>query len=107
MDAFDSERRVLRLRLESEYLLRKAPSAPAVRKMRRLRPELASQARTQMQAQGRRAFRGPISVEVDIRAMSLANAASAPPAVKAYLDLLEGIAYADDRQIEHLRVTSG
>lgn len=49
---------------------------------------------------GRRAFRGPVSVTLSLHG----KRTNAPASVKAYLDCMEGIFYADDRAVEHLYV---
>jgi hypothetical protein len=73
--------------------------------MRQLEATLAEQARAKMDHQHRRAFRGMVAVEIDLHAIGVQQPAASPPAVKAYLDLLIGIAYEDDRAIACLRVT--
>jgi Holliday junction resolvase RusA-like endonuclease len=57
-----------------------------------------------MRASRRRPFRGEVSVELTIVAPDDVVAPSAPKSVKRYLDALNGIVYADDRQIAHLLV---
>jgi len=73
--------------------------------MRALADDLTEQARDQMRSGGRRPFRGEVAVEIDLHAIGVQQPAASPPAVKAYLDLLQGIAYRDDRCIACLRVT--
>lgn len=108
LDAIDSERRVLRLRLTSELLLRKAErSNRQTRTMADLREVLRGQVREQMR--GRRPFRRPVSVEIDLHATGMAQPPASPPSVKAYLDLLgkrgePPLVYADDECVHHLRV---
>jgi Holliday junction resolvase RusA-like endonuclease len=107
LDAIDSERRSLTLYLRSDRLLRVAETGSQARVMGRLRRALRDQIREQMV--GRRAFRGPVSVEIDLHATSVRQPPSSPPSVKAYLDLLgkrgeEGLVYPDDEVVRHLRV---
>jgi hypothetical protein len=107
LDAIDSERRALTLRLESDRLLRMPDNSKQVRAVERLRAELREQIRAQMMS--RRPFRGPVSVEIDLHATAVAQPPASPPSVKAYLDLLgkqgsQAVAYRDDAQVCHLRV---
>ena len=53
-----------------------------------------------MQQRSRRAFRGPVSVAIGL----FGRDASGPMSVKAYLDCMAGVFYADDRTVEHLFV---
>jgi hypothetical protein len=105
LDALDSHHRPMMLRLESDELVRKPSTATQKRRMPLIVEDLRRQVRAQMQRSKRRAFRGDVSVHLDLHATSIAMPPSSPPAVKAYLDLLQGLVYADDRQIRHLRVT--
>jgi hypothetical protein len=107
LDAIDSERRVLTLYLESDRLLRIADNSRQARTMERLRNELRGQIRQQLD--GRRPFRGSVSVEIDLHATGVAQPPASPPSVKAYLDLLgkrgeKGLVYPDDERVCHLRV---
>lgn len=47
---------------------------------------------------------GPVSVSLSVHGLQAGGNPELPPVVKAYLDALEEIVYADDRQIEHLVV---
>jgi hypothetical protein len=105
LDAIDGQRRRLRLKFISNDLLRKPATAVQKRRMRALAGCLADQARQQMRDRNRRPFRGDVAVEIDLHAIGVQQPAASPPAVKAYLDLLQGIAYPDDRRIAYLRVT--
>lgn len=104
LDAIDAERRSLELYLESDQLLRQAGNRIQKARMDAVRADLKTQVRTQMQQLRRRAFRGPVSVELDLHAVAVEKPPSSPPTVKAYLDLLKGLVYEDDRSICHLRV---
>lgn len=98
LDAIDGQRRRLRLKFISDDLLRK-PRTGQARRIGTLRGTLTEQARHQMRARRRRPFRGDVAVEIDLHAIGVPQPATSPPAVKAYLDLLEGIAYPDDRRL--------
>lgn len=105
LDAVDAQRRRLRFKLVSDELLRKGETRVQRHRMQALADDLRAQLRTRIRALGRHAFRGQVAVEIDLRAVSIDQPPASPPAVKAYLDLLEGIAYADDRAVAYLRVT--
>lgn len=105
LDAVDGERRRLRVKLVSDDLLRKPSTAVQARRMRALADDLAEQARHQTRSRARRPFRGDVAVEIDLHAIGVQQPAASPPAVKAYLDLLQGIVYRDDSCIACLRVT--
>lgn len=62
------------------------------------------EARQQMDLLGLKPFKGPVSVEINLHAGEGPPPAQMPAVVKAYLDGLEGIAYDDDRKVEHLVV---
>lgn len=107
LDAIDSKRRALTLLLDSDRLLRVADNNRQARTMDQIRGKLREQIRAQMI--GRRAFRGPVSVEVDLHATGAVQPPASPPSVKAYLDLLgkrgeKGLVYPDDELVCHLRV---
>ncbi|HWM63604.1 MAG TPA: hypothetical protein VNP96_06395 [Solirubrobacterales bacterium] len=104
LDAVDAERRSLEIYLESDELLRHPRNRTQKVRMDAIRADLRTQVRTQLQQLRRRAFRGPVSVELDLHAVAVEQPSSSPPAVKAYLDLLKGLIYEDDRSICHLRV---
>lgn len=77
LDAIDSERRALTLHLDSDRLLRTADNSRQARVMGRIRGELREQIRAQML--GRRAFRGPVSVEIDLHATGVSHPPTSPP----------------------------
>jgi Holliday junction resolvase RusA-like endonuclease len=104
LDAVDAERRSLELHLESDELLRQSNNRAQKARMDAIRADLKAQVRTQLRRLRRRAFRGPVSVELDLHAVAVEQPSSSPPAVKAYLDLLKGLVYEDDRSVCHLRV---
>jgi len=96
--------RTLTLFVTSGELLRK----PATTLQRKRFPEQLSAFRAAAQedaaAQGFSLLREPVSVELHIHAPELPNQPSLAPVAKAYLDGLEGIAYDNDRRVEHLLV---
>jgi Holliday junction resolvase RusA-like endonuclease len=104
LDAIASWSRRVLLQIETVELLRKPRGRSQARRQEHLLEDARSQLRTEMRARRRRAFRGEVSVELTIFAPSDVVAPSAPKSVKRYLDGLNGIAYADDRQIAHLVV---
>lgn len=104
LDAIASWRRRVLLQIETVELLRKPKGRSQARRQEHLLEDARSQLRTAMRASRRRAFRGEVSVELTIVAPDDVVAPSAPKSVKRYLDALNGIAYADDRQISHLLV---
>lgn len=104
LDANAWWRRTLRLQVETDELLRKGENRLQRQSQGRLLDEARSQLRAAMQHLGRRAFRGEVSVEMDIDIPFGSHSPSAPKSVKRYLDALTGIAYADDRQVGHLLV---
>lgn len=104
LDAVDAQRRRLRLKLVSDELLRKGATRVQRQRMRKLALPLRDQLLSQMRAHDRQAFKGQVAISINLRALGLENPPASPPAVKAYLDLLEGVVYADDSMIACLRV---
>lgn len=103
LDANARWRRALRLKIETPELLRKAGNRAQSQRQQVLLESVRAQLRADMRASNRRAFRGEVSVELVIFTDER-NPASAPKSVKRYLDALEQIVYADDRQVGHLLV---
>jgi hypothetical protein len=101
MAAEDSKARRFIFFNESERLLRKGGNASA---RRRLENEFREAARRDALLFGFECLTGPVSVFLHIHAPSTGQVPQIPPVAKAYLDALEGIAYEDDRQVEHLVV---
>jgi hypothetical protein len=91
----------LSVRLEDDTLLRKARSGQSSR-MRRQMQRLRAEAENQLSGAAR--FAGDVSVDILVVAGEDRQPPQAPDVVKAYIDLLNGLAYADDRQIAHLTV---
>ena len=104
LDANATWRRTLSLRVKTPELLRVGTNRVQRRRQDELLAEARSQLRETMEKNRRRAFRGVVSVELDIHIPGGSEAPSAPKSVKRYLDALAGIAYADDRQLGHLVV---
>jgi Holliday junction resolvase RusA-like endonuclease len=97
-------RRSLRLGFTTAALLRKSDNRRQHARQEALVAEVRAQARAQMREQRRRAFRGDVSVEMTMYAPTVQSPPAAPTSVKAYLDALNGIVWADDRQVSHLTV---
>jgi hypothetical protein len=91
----------LSLRLVDDRLLRK----PATKQGRRIEEQkLRLRAEAEKQLRGRPPYEGDVSVELVVMAGDDQQPPQARDVVKAYLDLLGGLAYRDDRQIAHLSV---
>jgi hypothetical protein len=89
---------------ESTTLLRK-PSTALQRK--RFPEELEAfrdAAAAAAAGQGFELLHVPVSVHLHVHAPEFPNQPQLPPIAKAHLDALEGIAYCNDRQVEHLVV---
>lgn len=94
------ERRFVFFR-ESERLLRKGAKGSA---KRRLEEDFRKAAKEEASLFDFKCPEGPVSVFLHIHAPRSGQAPQLPPVAKAYLDALEGIAYENDRQVEHLVV---
>jgi hypothetical protein len=86
---------------ESERLLRKGANASA---RRRLEEAFRKAAEEGASLVGFECLKGPVSVFLHVHAPRSGQVPQLPPVAKAYLDALEGIAYENDRQVEHLVV---
>jgi hypothetical protein len=95
--------RRLTLFFESRRLLRKGAKGPAKRRNDELEADFRRSAEEDAGLFGFDCPRVPVSVLLHVHA-PIGGGPQLPPVAKAYLDALEGIAYADDRQIEHLEV---
>ncbi len=104
LDANATRRRTLRLQVNTSELLRIGDNRRQRREQQKLLDEARVQIATSMHTTHRRAFRGEVSVELDIFAADGVEPPSAPKSVKRYLDALKGIVYGDDRQVGHLLV---
>lgn len=89
---------------ESERLLRKKPSRAVKRLTARAEEDFRKAAEANAALFGFSCLEGPVSVFLHIHAPSVGSTPQLPPVAKAYLDALEGIAYGNDRQVEHLVV---
>lgn len=69
LDAVDAQRRQIRFKLVSNELLRKGDTRAQKHRMQHLATDLRAQLRTQIDALGRRAFRGQVAIEIDLRAV--------------------------------------
>jgi Holliday junction resolvase RusA-like endonuclease len=92
--------------VEPEELLRKPKGPKRVARFPAQLEAFRDEARLQMAELGRSRFPqpAPVSVQLEIHVPDGGQQPLMPGVVKAYLDALEGIAYDDDRQIEHLVV---
>lgn len=93
--------------VEPEVLLRKPDNSKQSARFADREAAFKAEAGRQMQQLGRHRFADPtpLSVQLDIHVPeSRRQQPLMPWVVKAYLDALQGIAYDDDRQIEHLVV---
>jgi hypothetical protein len=86
---------------ESARLLRKGANAST---RRRLEEAFRKAAEENASLFGFERLKGPASVFLHVHAPRSGQVPQLPPVAKAYLDALEGIAYENDRQIEHLVV---
>lgn len=93
----------MHLRLSSSEPLRMQRSRRQQRRFRRLREDLKAQAKARFDRRSRRAYRRDVSVEMSLF-LTDNEATSTARIVKAYMDLLKGIVYADDRSVAHLMV---
>lgn len=100
MEAGCEERRFV-FYFKSERLLRKGAKKST---RQRLEDEFRNAAREDASLFGFKCLEGPVSVFLHIHAPASGSVPQLPPVAKAYLDALEGIAYRDDRQVEHLVV---
>lgn len=101
LSILEADKRGIRLRFSSDEPLRAPTSRSQRRRFKGLRSDLQEAARGRFVR--RAAFRGPVSVEASFF-MRTAAEVSLHRIVKAYLDLLKGIAYRDDSSISHLMV---
>lgn len=104
LDANDSWRRSLHLRVETPELLRKGDNRRQRGRQEKLLTEARQQIRTQLKAAHRAAFRGEVTVDVVVFAPEGPAQPSAPKSVKRYIDALVGLVVKDDRQVAQLAV---
>ncbi|HEY2282157.1 MAG TPA: hypothetical protein VGH60_01250 [Solirubrobacteraceae bacterium] len=103
LDLFASEIIVL---VEPEELLRKPQSSKQSARFPDREEVFKDEARRQVAELGRSRFAEPtpVSMQIDIHVPEGGQQPLMPDVVKAYIDALQGIAYDDDRQIDHLVV---
>lgn len=99
-----SRRRELPLTLETDRPLRKSKRMPR-RERERLQREVLEQISHQLKGRRRRAFRGHVAVDLELRLPAGRHGAGIAPVVKAYLDVLGESAFYDDSVIDHLIVS--
>jgi hypothetical protein len=89
---------------ESDSLLRKGTNRQQRRRAAALEADLRRSAEADAELFGFSCLRGPVSVFLRIYGLEEGGNPQLPPVVKAHLDAIRGIAYADDCQVEHLTV---
>jgi Holliday junction resolvase RusA-like endonuclease len=104
LQALASRRRELPLNIVTERPLRKMKKTPrGVRES--LRRVVLRQIESQMRERRRRAFRGRVAVDLELRLPRGRYEAGMGPVVKGYLDVLTGSVYSDDAVVDHLTVS--
>lgn len=81
-------------------LLRKGETRVANKRRKKRESDLKEMMRAEVDGRGRRPFRAPVSVSITL----FGHRTKARTSVKAYLDCMEKIFYADDRAVHHLYV---
>ena len=105
LNVLAAERRELAVKITSDRPLRKPRTATHSRQVAILREQARQQIVLQLDAQGRRAFRGRIAVELSLGLPGGArHDAGLPALVKPYVDLLKGPVVFDDARVDHLLV---
>lgn len=89
---------------ESERLLRKKPSRQQRGANAILEAELKRAATEHAALFDFDCLKGPVSAFLHIHEPVVGDSPLIPPVAKAYIDALQGIVYANDRQVEHLLV---
>jgi hypothetical protein len=105
LNVLAAERRELRLTMTTDRPLRQGRSPSRRRQLEAYRATVARQIDFQLDARGRRAFRGRIAVELRLGVpRGGRDDAGLPALVKAYLDVLKGPVVFDDSTVDHLLV---
>jgi hypothetical protein len=104
LQALASRRRELPLTLVTDRPLRKSKRMPRGER-KRLQREVLEQISHQLKGRRRRAFRGHVAVDLELRLPAGRHGAGIAPVVKAYLDVLGESAFHDDSVIDHLIVS--
>lgn len=91
------ERQSVSLFVDSDRLLRKGAQG-----LKAAQETFRAEAEKSVRALGAEPLNGPVSVQLTIHAPTDGQQPHMPGVVKAYLDALEGIAYGNDRQVQHL-----
>jgi Holliday junction resolvase RusA-like endonuclease len=99
-----ARRREIPLTLVTERPLRKSRKMSKKAK-ETLRREVLDQVETQLRRRRRRAFRGRVAVDLELRLPRGRYEAEMRSVVKEYLDVLSGSLYGDDAVIDHLTVS--
>jgi hypothetical protein len=105
LNVLAAQRRELALTITTDRPLRKPRTATHRRQLATLRAQATRQIGLQLGTQGRRAFRGRISVELRLSLPTgPRHDAGLPALVKPYVDLLNGPVVFDDARVDHLLV---
>jgi hypothetical protein len=104
LDVLAADRREIRLTICTPRPIRQPGNRAQRLRLRSLRVDAANQIDQRMNADSRRAFRGPIAVELRIALPAGRDDAALSPVVKAHLDLLVGSVVDDDKFVDHLLV---
>jgi hypothetical protein len=89
---------------QSERLLRKKPSRAQRKANAAIEADFKRAATKDAALFNFECLHGPVSVFLHIHEPVTGDSPLIPPVAKAYIDALQGIAYKDDRQVEHLLV---
>lgn len=84
------------------WLLRRGEERVSRKRRRKREAKLKEEMRVEVDGRGRRPFRSPVSVSITL----FGHRTKSPTSVKAYLDCMEKIFYADDRAVHHLYVSA-
>jgi Holliday junction resolvase RusA-like endonuclease len=107
LNVLAADQRELSFSLSAGRPLRKSSTRKQSKELVKLRESAATQLVRHMDAETRRAFRGRVSVQMDIRLPKGRHDAGLPAMVKNYLDLLTSRVIPDDSRIAHLLVLRG
>lgn len=101
LNVLAADRRQVRVEIQTSEPVRKPPSgrSPKLRAINR-------QARDEFESQfsGRRPFRGPVAIRLELTLPQRFARYGLRPIVKQHIDLLHGLAFANDKAVEHLAV---
>lgn len=104
LNVLAADARELVLELQTKRPLAKPKSRSQKKAMRQERANAQESIRYQLTAEGRRAFRGLVALELRLEMPPGPHRAGLPRVVKDYLDVLKGLVLPDDAVVEHLLV---